>query len=1249
MPFNVMLQLCKITRSSKLFQRNFYLPLLKPLSPRDALRVHFITGKNVLSKMEHYIPVLEDHKARISRRRYERRGNGKKRQRKSESARYVSPFFDDDMEGHSRLKSLLARKSRGRGQCYTYRVSDKKCTLVIPHQMERAIRDKDIIDITIAQRSEKIVVFLKDMTKVTVPLAPYNGNAPFYRGEGWTNAVIEEGHHHGRETWNVVRLFEALESGVEEWELEMMRMAAKKKKRHVGEGTADWKAMINTTVENMDWEEFEEEAKQIVEEANEPVDDEPISMEVDDMEKTKNVNEKLKNAGEDLLSKLPVMPEIPEIINTIKAHGDLTEIANVSGVTLTLQSTAKERFVPGQMVKSAEGELFVPGQTIVTETGRLEYTPGFTVLLNNEPTLIPGLVMGNDPDKAMFLPGDSSITEGGELQFTETEDDFRLEPEEEEAELEEDQNTDDEEDEMRPPPPPRKRQEYHYEKPPKLAKNKQIDLGSVDLASKFKVPIFYDFTSAVGWEDLLLEGKQRVSDFTEKKAKEEVSIDKRRREIRLMASRIFQNRPIRRDYVPLGPAKKSDKLKELENLIKSGSFFDIDYKKYLILAEYGGRATSGQRQINGDSPPAILISVIGPGHRCNQSESIRIVNLYPHSSASSSLSLLSSIRVLVQEFTEMPINVKISLCKITRASKLFQRNYYLPLLKPLSPKDALRRKIITGQNVLGNRVEHYIPVLKPHDEKAAERKRRGKGVPVVKKRIRKSENTRYVEPFIDENMENHPILQSILNRKSRGKGQHYVYEVFDKKCVLVIGPQMEQALKDREVIDIIIAQRSEKIVAKLADGTRVTLPLAPYEGNAPLYRGSGWTKEHIEQEHHHGKETMSIAKLFEAKESGVEDWELEMMRLANKRKKKCCLENMDWDKFEEETKQIVEEKEEVVEEENIPMEVNNMEKTTNVAEKLKQGGEEVLSQLPIMTEIPEVIRVLETGDMCELQNVSGVKVKMSDGKMCFVTGQMVTTDENEVFVPGQTILNEEGQSEYTPGITVYMDNEPTLIPGLVMGEEDTSAMFFARRLDDYRRRAGDERCVPHQFCPQTLRNTDRNDVPSLPVPPPPPKPKSRPKVEEEIVIRRRVIEEPSSQPTRKERVRKKLPIEVKSHIEERDSPPKDSFRPQRQPMDDPLKLYQERRQKEEDDNKQKQKDKTKEKLLKAESQVDQLRLNMRKKMRGKLAEMERSIKKGTFFEDEKTKEILERAKSVTRMLKYQHILQPYNNDFGRRF
>ncbi|XP_044265386.1 uncharacterized protein LOC123011810 [Tribolium madens] len=1243
MVFNVMIQLCKITRASKLFQRNFFLPLLKPLSPKDALRRKILTGQNVLgSRIEHYIPVLEEYLMRLQRRKYAVKGAGKKRLRKKANTRYLMPLFDENMENHDRLLHLLSRKSKGKGQCYTYYVPDKDCTLVFSYQLERAIRDKEIIDVVIAQRSEKIVVKLKDGTKVTLPLLTYDGRAPFYRGEGWTKKDMEEHHHHGKETMSIARLFEAKEQGLDEWELEMMRIANKRKKKTKGEGTADWKQMMTATVANMDWDNFEEETKQIVEEINEPVDDEPIPMQVDNMEKTKFVNEKLKEAGDEVLSLLPTMPEIPECVKVMR-EGSLSEIANISGMSLNLPSSGKDRFVPGQIVSSEDGELFVPGQTVEMEDGSSEYTPGFTVIMDNEPTLLPGLVMGDDPSKLMFLPGESTITESGELQFAETEDDIRKDSlallpeveEVEEVELEEEQNSEEEKEEERPKPPPkREKKELIYERPKRVYATESMGPKRRERSKKAAPkeepkpeptpavvrvpgePMLYDMTVPTFEKDLLEQEKERVENFNNKKAKEEVDIDKKRREIRIKLKQFVDSKPPPPVYEPLEPVKKSEKLKELEKNIKKGKFFDVDYKKYL----------------NKEYPQPFMWNKM---------------HEYRHT--------FDSVGIMRHRVWKSVIY------------KLFQRNYYLPLLKPLSPKDALRRKIITGQNILGARIEHYIPVLTTHEEKSSERKKRGKGTPVIKKRIRKHESMRYVEPFLDENMENHMLLQSILNRKPKGKGQHYTYEILDKGCTLVIPCQMEKAVKDKEIIDITMAQRSEKILVKLSNGLKVTVPVASYNGNAPLYRGSGWTKETIEEEHHHGKETMSIAKLFEAKESGVEEWELEMMRLANKRKKKVkgedavdwkqmmsgCLENMDWDKFEEDTKQIVEESSEIVEEEDIPMAVDDMEKTKNVGDKLKQGGDEILSQLPTMKEIPEVIKILESGEMCELQNVSGVKVKMNDGRTCFITGQMVKSDENEVFVPGQTVETEGGNCEYTPGITIYMDNEPTLIPGLVFGEEEQPAMFLPG-----------ESTITEKG--QLKFEVTEDDLPpiehkrfsdSSPSPPPETKPKPKPKKDEEIVIRRRVIDEPE-EPVRKERVRKKPPVvEMKPKEEPRREM---QFRPQRQPLDDPLILLEEQRLKREEEEKKRQKERMEEKILKEESKVDSIRMSIRKKFKElkfeppppyvpiepvkksqKLVELERSIRKGTFFEDDKTKEILEKARSQTRMLKYQHALNAY--------
>ncbi|XP_031327751.1 uncharacterized protein LOC116159001 [Photinus pyralis] len=494
------------------------------------------------------------------------------------------------------------------------------------------------------------------------------------------------------------------------------------------------------------------------------------------------------------------------------------------------------------------------------------------------------------------------------------------------------------------------------------------------------------------------------------------------------------------------------------------------------------------------------------------------------------------------------------------------------------------------------------------------------------------------------------------------------------KEILKISPTkyepIEPAIRDKNIIDVIMAQRSEKIVVKLSDGTRITLPLAKFDSNAPLYRGSGWTKETIEEEHHHGRETFSLAKLFEAKEQGVEEWELEMMRLANKRKKKLkgedsvdwkemlsgCLENMDWDKFEEDTKQIIDEKDEVVESEDIPMAVDDMEKTKNVNEKLKKGGEEVLSQLATMKEVPEVIKVLDKGELCELQEVSGIRVELGSGTNRFVPGQMVQDDERGMFVPGQTVLKEDGSSEYTPGITICQDDEPTLIPGLVMGEEESSPLFLPG--DSTITEGGQlqfeatEEDLPPKPEPLSEPSESGSSSPSRSPSPEPvaAAPKPKPKKQEPIVIRRRNIPEPT-QPVVKEKVKKRPPIDVKP--KEKTPPPRVIIRQTRPQGDDPLKAFEERRRQEEEESKKRMKEHLEERKRNEEKKVDQLRLQIRQKYRNmkfenpppykpmepvtkskQLEELEQSIIKGTFFEDENTKKIMENVRNTSRLQRF---------------
>lgn len=427
MIMNYVLSFCKITAASRIFSRNFYLPLLKPITPKDALRTFKITGKWLLgSKIQHYIPVLYNHKRKRSKRI---KNFGKVTHKYDDSFTYMGPMFDDDNESHRKLKGIIEAKhpNGAEDSCYIYTVDDKMTNIVFPGKFELAIQDGDIIDILISQSDDKVLVKMKDFKKIPLPLQYYdkddlNGN--LVKGEGATTVEEEKFHHHGKMTMKLAKIFEAKEMA-EEWEQEMIKIVAKKKKQK-GEGTKEWQEMVSQTIENINWQQFEVEAKKVIDQIWEPAHEEHIGMVVEDLEKTRNVPEFFNKAGNALLCCLPTLTEIPDVVKNMATAvyeelEDDTGMHRVSGVRVTL-SSGKECFITGQMVKTDEGDVFIPGQTIENEFG-LSYAPGMTVMLDGKPQLIKGLIMGEasgengGEQKPMFLPTESSITTDGALTF----------------------------------------------------------------------------------------------------------------------------------------------------------------------------------------------------------------------------------------------------------------------------------------------------------------------------------------------------------------------------------------------------------------------------------------------------------------------------------------------------------------------------------------------------------------------------------------------------------------------------------------------------------------------------------------------------------------------------------------------------------------------------------------------------------------------------------------------------------------
>lgn len=430
------------------------------------------------------------------------------------------------------------------------------------------------------------------------------------------------------------------------------------------------------------------------------------------------------------------------------------------------------------------------------------------------------------------------------------------------------------------------------------------------------------------------------------------------------------------------------------------------------------------------------------------------------------------------------INCKLSFCHITLASKIFSRNNYFPLFRVMTPKDARRRLLRKLQGPL----EHYIPVLMNH--KRREKLSKGKRVKLApgygKRPHTVDEELRYVNIKFDPDNDRHRRCQSLIKSKRRLKGK-FVYVVYERDTVLVCTGQMEDAIRDGDISDIMISDFSDKLIIRYKTGDKIIVPIDDWDGKMEFLEGEGYTTKEIEEQHHYGKSTMGLAQIYEMKEKGMDDGELERLREAStkkakmaqlevdaevvvKKEMKVVLDNLDYaddfDEYEEEMKKmkkkmedqkakaLAELDEEEGEEEGekpaegeIPVPTCAMflgadqSKTTNVTSKLVDAGLEILGKLPTINEINEIVQNLEQGRITEMAEVSGIAVQVGE-KEKFLVGTMVQIEGGTTFVPGQTIETEPGVNSYMPGVTVNVDDTPTFVAGLIMANTNDQAVFL---------------------------------------------------------------------------------------------------------------------------------------------------------------------------------------------------------------
>ncbi|XP_063549021.1 obscurin isoform X4 [Cydia strobilella] len=254
-----------------------------------------------------------------------------------------------------------------------------------------------------------------------------------------------------------------------------------------------------------------------------------------------------------------------------------------------------------------------------------------------------------------------------------------------------------------------------------------------------------------------------------------------------------------------------------------------------------------------------------------------------------------------------------SFCRITGRSRGLPKPHYFPVLAPISPADAKRCCRITGKSY-GLPSHHYIPVLLT--ARSGRKKCKITNVagelgphhyaPEINYGNRKHDvlpDFRYIFPVLDGSTEAQKALMDMLLTKHVNDDKRYVYTVQERRCSLVFSAQMEQAVRDGDVRDVMLAKDSDTVLIKTKQGRSVSMDFKDFTEDLEMYEGEGPNaevllqreKEELAERKKKRKRAAglsSMKKIFENKEKLAEVEELEEEKLRQERlSKKAKLDN----------------------------------------------------------------------------------------------------------------------------------------------------------------------------------------------------------------------------------------------------------------------------------------------------------------------------------------------------------------------
>lgn len=446
---------CRITGRSRGLPKPNYFPLLPPISPADAKRFCRITGKSYGLPAHHYIPVLVGRKKTKSEIKHV----------VINGYQYVFPIIDQCSE----LSEVLKTKCTADDRKYVYAVDKRRCSLVFPTSLEKAVRDGDVKDVMMSETNDTVLLKLRKGKTVELDIKVMQVNGmTLMEGEGFRNRPKKR--KPVKEDWRR-KIFEDKEKESDA-ELEQEELKSKQitfsasqgkqiKSVESGPTVMNAKSLSVTKIKNI---VKPATASIIIEDNNDNLKLQtdilptPISMEPSIIDLSSAfpgvVHQTFLN---DIpLTNLPMVPvispirplinnfnKIPKIIPDPELcaieekliEDNVNKLFNVNEIHLlieniklgvqeiipTSQGTTKifkinientEKYVPGQYVKTEDGEKFVPGKIIDTANGKL-FVHGIMVQTSNGPKFLPGQII-EDSEKCTFVVGQNIVTREGE-------------------------------------------------------------------------------------------------------------------------------------------------------------------------------------------------------------------------------------------------------------------------------------------------------------------------------------------------------------------------------------------------------------------------------------------------------------------------------------------------------------------------------------------------------------------------------------------------------------------------------------------------------------------------------------------------------------------------------------------------------------------------------------------------------------------------------------------------------------------